>query len=72
MDFAKDQSYKRTRIWAWARSSWIGESLRTSRRYRSEFGSWTRRTWGESVKACKRCGASLGLDTQRAGDSSTS
>jgi len=55
MDFAKDQKYKRTQVWAWARGSWVGESVRTGRRYRREFGAKARRSWGDSVKACKRC-----------------
>jgi hypothetical protein len=37
-----NQTYKQTRIWAWARRSWIGESVRACRRCRREFWAWAR------------------------------
>jgi hypothetical protein len=51
MAFAKTQNYKRTRVWTWARDSWIGGSVRAYRRYSREFSARV----GESVRACKGC-----------------
>lgn len=57
MDFAKAQKYKQTRVWAWARGSWLGGSVRACRRCKREVWAWARRSWiVESVKACRRCG----------------
>jgi hypothetical protein len=51
MGFAKNHNLKQTRVWTWARDSWLGESVRASRRYSREFWTWA----GESIRACKMC-----------------
>ena len=33
--------YKETRLWTWARESWLGRAVRESRRWRREFWAWT-------------------------------
>jgi hypothetical protein len=42
MSFAEAQKFKETRVWAWARKSWIGESVRSCRRCEHEFWAWAR------------------------------
>ena len=60
MGFAKVQNYKQTRVWAWARSSWLGESVRASRSYRGKFWSWAPKSQiATSLKACRKCGHQL-------------
>ncbi len=55
MDSVKAQ-VKQTRVWAWARNSWLGESVRMGRRARREFWPRARTSWlGESVTECGRC-----------------
>ncbi len=34
--------YKETRLWIWARASWLGRTVRECRRYRREFWAWAR------------------------------
>ena len=55
MDLAKQQKFKQTRFWVWARGSWLGESVRACRRYRRELWASARMSWGESVRTCRRC-----------------
>ena len=64
MSFVETQKYKRTRVWAWARTSWVGESVRASRRWRHQFWARTLASVGDSVKACRRCMRELWAWTQ--------
>jgi hypothetical protein len=42
MGLAKTARYKQTRVWGWARESWVGEWTRACRRCRRELWAWAR------------------------------
>jgi hypothetical protein len=57
---SKPLKYKQTWVWDRARRSWLGESIRASRKYRREFWARTRRSWaGEAAEACTRSAREL-------------
>jgi hypothetical protein len=55
MNIAKTQNYKQTRVWVWARESWVGDSLRAYRKRRRESWALVRSRAGASMAACNRC-----------------
>ena len=38
---AKARKYKQTRVWTWARDTWMGDMVRASRAFAHEFHAWT-------------------------------
>jgi hypothetical protein len=42
MEIVKVQEYKQTRVWNWARNTWLGKLVRACRSYRRELWAWAR------------------------------
>jgi hypothetical protein len=42
MEFVKGMEYKQTRVWNWARSTWLGKLVRASRSCMRELWAWVR------------------------------
>ena len=70
MGSVKNPRYKETRLWEWARSTWMGEVSRRSRRCGRELWAWARckRISGPSVKQLGETIAALDARARQAPD----